>query len=535
MSEKQPLTIETPTTSITRSIDDVLEHAYSTSNLSSLLRFYIIFFALGLANSGDASEMGCMGSIMASSQFQQDILQNSLDSGADFAKRGAAITGAHLLGMMISGLVAGVLADIWGRRSTLLLGLSCNAIVGIASALTRTAAELISLRFICGLGIGLVIGGVVALSAEIAPPSKRGQFMSIVGACYVIGNLYISFLAVMIFQSSGSGNWRLFILANAAPTLLSLSVAVFHVPESPRYYLSRGMLKEAADATNTIANKLGNVEHALTKQELQTYLFQAKALERSSMIGKSTLQHNQEVNQPSLVREFLAKLLSLHEVYQNGLYKCTIPLQCAYVCLTLVTGINFWLTKIFQGLNLTVDPFVMNLINTLAQIPGIAIATYLIDKIGRRSIVAMGCAIMTTMLYVVARIVSNRNAEENAANETLLILVFSNLSTIGLCLGWLGLDCLTSESYPTKIRSTGINVCKATGRAFGFLVQFIYGPLINSNRFNYALGLASAFSAIGVLIAYHTKETLNVNLNDHWEPSKKKDDVKHGRMSYISA
>jgi hypothetical protein len=50
-------------------------------------------------------------------------------------------------------------------------------------------------------------------------------------------------------------------------------------------------------------------------------------------------------------------------------------------------------------------------------------------------------------------------------------------------------------------------------------VQFIYGPLINSNRFSYALGLASAISSVGILIAYQTTDTLNANLNDHWQPS----------------
>jgi hypothetical protein len=66
-------------------------------------------------------------------------------------------------------------------------------------------------------------------------------------------------------------------------------------------------------------------------------------------------------------------------------------------------------------------------------------------------------------------------------------------------------------------------------------VQFVYGPLINSNRFSYALGLASAISAVGILIAYQTTETLNANLNDHWEPSTQDNtqDVKRSRRASI--
>ncbi len=519
ISEQQPLTPPS-TSSSPRSIDDVLEDAYSSTTLRSRWKFYIIFFALGLANSGDAAEMGCMGSLMASSQFQQDILQGS---------SGAAITGVHFVGMLISGLLSGVLADVWGRRSTLLLGLSCNSLVGIASAMTRAATEFFFLRFVCGLGLGLIISGVVTLSAEIAPPSKRGRFMAIVGSCYTLGYLYVSFWAVIIFQSSEAGSWRLFMLGNVMPTLLALAITITYVPESPRFYLSRGMLKQAAQAANSIASKLG-CNHYLTEEELQRYLLQAKADGRTN--NESLLQSENTIHQ-SLPRELLAKLISLNEVYQDGLYKFTIPLQFAYICMTLVTGVSFWWTKIFQGLHLTVDPFVMNLYHTFAQIPGIVVATYLIDKLGRRTLVAMGCAVMSASLGLLSRIAYNRTSEESSTKnyETMLILAIANVNTLGLCFGWLGLDCLSAESFPTKIRSTGTSVCKASGRAFGFLVQFIYGPLINENRYSYALGLASSIALVGILVMYSSTETLNSNLNDHWEPSAKQDGSKHGKQS----
>jgi MFS family permease len=445
MTETQPLnTTQSLPSGSPRSIDDVLEDAYSSSTCRiSRWKFYIMFLALGLANSADSAEMGCTGSIMASSQFQHDILQGSMDTEADFARRGAAIAGAHLAGMLISGLLSGVLADVWGRRSTLLLGLACNSIIGVASAMARTASELFFLRFVCGLGLGLVISGVVTLSAEISPPSKRGRFMSIVGSCYTLGYFYISLWALIIFQSSGSGNWRLFMVVNAIPTMTALAIAVVHVPESPRFYLSRGLLKEAADATNLIASKLGCVDNYLTEQELRKYLLQKKAIGRASNLGKESLRQNEDEARQSLPREFLAKLLSLNEVYQDGMYKYTIPLQFCYVCLTLVTGVNFWWTKIFQGLRLTVDPFVMSFYHTFAQIPGIMIGTYLIDKIGRQRMVVIGCAIMSAMLCLLSRIVKNHNnSEASTTSQTMLILAFTNLNTIGLSLGWLGCEFL---------------------------------------------------------------------------------------------
>lgn len=538
--ELRPLNDTTDAPSSPRSIDDVIENAYSSSAINGSKaimqnwRFYIMFFALGLANSADSAEMGSTGSVMASSQFQQDILQGNSDAGSpDFAWRGAAIASAHLGGMLISGLLAGVLADVWGRRSTLLLGLACNSLIGILSSMARTATELIFLRFCCGVMIGLVIAGVVTLSAEVSPPSKRGRFMSLVASCYTLGYLYISLWAMVIFQSTGSGNWRMFVFVNALPSMLAFAIAFFHCPESPRFFLSKGMLKEAAHVTNAIASKIGSVEK-YTEQELRKYLFQAKALGRASILGKDAMQHGEEEDDiKSLPQEFIEKLLSLNQVYDNGMYKYTVPLQLAYIFLTLTTGANFWWTKIFMALRLPIDPFAMSFMHTLSQIPAILLATYLIDKIGRRGILTMGCSIMCVMLFLLSRIINNHNSEESTTSEALIILTLANLNTVGLALGWLGLDCLCAESFPTVIRSTGSSVCKATGRVFGFLVQFVYGPLISKNHYSWVVGVGCIFAAAGLLASFQTFDTLNIDLNDHLDPAEavKKEAMRHEKQS----
>ena len=323
---------------------------------------------------------------------------------------------------------------------------------------------------------------------------------------------------------------------NALPSMVAFTIAFFHCPESPRFFLSQGRLKEAAHATNAIASKIGCIEENLTEQELRRYLFQAKAIGRASILGKEALQHNEEGadDNQSLPREFLTKLRSMHQVYQNGMYKYTVPLQIAHVLMMLITGVNFWWTKMYMAWNLTLDPFVMSFLNTLAQIPAILIATYLIDKIGRRRIMTMGCSVMCAMLFLLSWISKNHKSEESTTSEAILILALANCNTIGLALSWLGLECLCAESFPTKIRSTGSSVIKATGRGFGFLAQFVYGPLINSSRYSYALGVACAFAAAGVVISCQLIDTLNMDLDDHREPvaaAVEQEDVRHENQS----
>ena len=246
--------------------------------------------------------------------------------------------------MLISGLLSGVLADIWGRRSTLLLGLTCNTAVGVLSALSRNATELCILRFLCGIGLGMVIAGVVTLSAEISPPSKRGRFMTLVASCYTLGFLYTAFTALLIFRTSGSGSWRLFMFMNALPTIVAATLVTLFAPESPRFFLCRGRLKEAVYASNLIASRIGYVEQLLTEEELKQYLFHAKRIGQASFRAKETIQLNQIENDvdkkigPGLAREVWTSLMSIKQVFVRGYWRTTVPLQLTYFCLTLVTG-----------------------------------------------------------------------------------------------------------------------------------------------------------------------------------------------------
>ncbi|KAL7519676.1 hypothetical protein ACHAWX_004434 [Stephanocyclus meneghinianus] len=226
-----------------------------------------------------------------------EILQNGApdeNGQVDFAGRGVAIAGAHFAGMLFSGLLSGVLVDVRGRQYTLLLGLVCNAFVGVASALARNATQLYLLRFTCGLGQGMVISGKVTLSAEISLPSCQGQFMTLVASCYTLGFLYTAFWALIILWA-GSGSRRLFMFVNAIPTICAAILVVMFVPESPCFFLSQGRLRESVDMANMIVKKIGgNGQDFLAVEELWWYLFQAKQTGVTSFCANQVLMDNEE-------------------------------------------------------------------------------------------------------------------------------------------------------------------------------------------------------------------------------------------------
>lgn len=180
-------------------------------------------------------------------------------------------------------------------------------------------------------------------------------------------------------------------------------------------------------------------------------------------------------------------------------------------------GVGTWWTNIFQNLDLHTDAFALSFYHTLAQIPGMMLATCLIDTVGRRRLIIAGFGGGSFTLILLSAMANAANDAGSRSPASVLALACSY--TVCLCVCWLALDCTSAESFPTRVRGTGRGVCVATGRAAGFSVQFLYGPLVNGDGLCRMMGLASAFAFCGMMIASSTTDTTNVDLRDHWDYS----------------
>ena len=80
-----------------RSIDEYYEYAYNTN--SKRVPFYVMMLALGIANSGDATELSCMNYLLANDGFMNDVLKGDVKIG------GASLAGAVFGGMIIGGIL----------------------------------------------------------------------------------------------------------------------------------------------------------------------------------------------------------------------------------------------------------------------------------------------------------------------------------------------------------------------------------------------------------------------------------------------
>ncbi|MDQ6809758.1 MAG: MFS transporter, partial [Verrucomicrobiota bacterium] len=146
-----------------------------------------------------------------------------------------------LVGTVTGSIVWGVLADLYGRKASILL----SAVVFVGTSICGAMPSLnwnIFMCFLMGLGAGGMLPVTYALLAETMPSRHRGWALVLVGGLGAVGGYFAAsgFSAVLVPTLS----WRILWLINLPTGLILVAMGGF-IPESPKFLLARGRDVEA--------------------------------------------------------------------------------------------------------------------------------------------------------------------------------------------------------------------------------------------------------------------------------------------------
>ena len=172
----------------------------------------------------------------------------------------AAMTGwaasSAIIGCIFGALVAGWASDRFGRKKVLVLTAILFAVSAVGAAIPESLTQFAIFRFIGGLGIGAASMVSPLYITELAPAEIRGKLVSYYQLAIVIGILVIFFVNTLI-QGSGDEawnveyGWRYMMASGVLPAALFL-IALYFVPESPRWLTKEGREKEALVVLSSI-------------------------------------------------------------------------------------------------------------------------------------------------------------------------------------------------------------------------------------------------------------------------------------------
>lgn len=146
-----------------------------------------------------------------------------------------------LMGTVTGSFLWGVIADIYGRKASILLSAVMFVGTSICGAMPSLAWN-IGMCFMMGLAAGGMLPVTYALLAEMMPSRHRGWALVLVGGLGAVGGYFAASGASALLQPIFG--WRILWLINL-PTGLTLVLLGAFIPESAKFLLARGRRQEA--------------------------------------------------------------------------------------------------------------------------------------------------------------------------------------------------------------------------------------------------------------------------------------------------
>lgn len=150
-------------------------------------------------------------------------------------------------GALVGAVIAGMLADKFGRK--LPIWLAC--VVFVIGTVLQTAAYHVPQfavgRFVVGLGVGSAAMVVPLYISELAPAKYRGRMIAFNNMSVTFGQLLASAIGAGFAQVGGEGSqaWRATVGIGAAPAIVLAGLLTL-CPESPRQLVAHGKVDEAS-------------------------------------------------------------------------------------------------------------------------------------------------------------------------------------------------------------------------------------------------------------------------------------------------
>jgi AAHS family 3-hydroxyphenylpropionic acid transporter len=137
--------------------------------------------------------------------------------------------GASAVGIFISAVLGGVLADRFGRRPVVAAGVATFGLFSLGTLLANGLPALIAARFFTGLGLGAAMPAVIAYASDHSPEGMKKRAVGFVYCAIPIGGL----LSGVVMQAGMfGGDWRAVYLVGGLAPMAVAPVLWFLLPRT---------------------------------------------------------------------------------------------------------------------------------------------------------------------------------------------------------------------------------------------------------------------------------------------------------------
>ena len=329
---------------------------------------------------------------------------------------------AALCGTVAGSVLWGWLADLYGRRASILL----SAVMFVGTAICGAMPSFwwnVGMCFMMGAAAGGMLPVTYALLAEMMPSKHRGWALVLVGGLGAVGGYFAASGFSALLQPIFS--WRILWLLNL-PTGLALVLLGGLIPESAKFLLARGRREEA----QRVMERFG-AEARKTRPAEQV------AIERGPAVALTG-------------SAFLGKLIAL---------------SLAAICYGLINfGLLLWLPAdlVARGYSMELTSSLLAK-SALIAFPTIFVAAYIYSRWSTKwSVVA---SVAVTLIGLTGVFALELGFIGSPVLPVALLIIGTN-GLIAMLLPY------TAESFPLRIRGRTTGTVAACSKAGGMIAQF---------------------------------------------------------------
>jgi putative MFS transporter len=380
-----------------------------------------------------------------------------------FANTGFLI-GAAYIGQFVGAVIAGALAEIYGRKAIFALSLIIFGVFSVGTALAWNYQSLLLFRVLQGLGLGAEIPIAGALLNEIIPGKRRGVISISYQNMFAWGSLLTPLIGAAVFALLGPDlGWHIIFLIGALPLVLVIFAYVF-LPESPRWLIDHG--------------KVAAADKVVTQFE--------------QSVTRSGVDLPAPTQLPGAVHAEV-KRTNFAELFSPEYRSRTLLIWIMFATTYFVTyGYSSWLPTLYVqvgGLPITQSLLLTAVLGAVMVVNGYVFAN-LVDKVGRRRYF-----IGSFILIVVGSVFGVLGSRLIGPGWPILFATTLILG-IGTYPINIGLYLYTSELFPTRMRSWATGTGSGFQRLASAIGPSIVGILVARNIHT---GLQNVFGIFAVV------------------------------------
>ncbi len=386
-----------------------------------------------------------------------------------------------LFGCVIGGAIAGLLADRYGRRNTLMFAALMFLICSLGSAVPELGLGAIGqmgphalvpfniYRIIGGIGVGVASMVSPMYIAEISPREARGKLVSFNQIAIVCGMMVVYFVNWAIARHGDEAwlhafGWRWMFASEALPSALFLGLLT-SVPDSPRWLVMRHRDEQAL----RVLERLGEADLQKTHAEIEASL----AVSDAGLFSFGGL----------LI--VVGILLSVFQQFVG------------------INAVLYYAPLMFKNMGASNDSAMLQTVVVgVANVAFTLVATFTVDRIGRKPLMIWGAVVMAVSMFALGTLFATHNLGIGA-----LVAMLAYVAGFAFSWGpvvWV----LLSEIFPNAIKGKAMSLAVAAQWIANLVVSWSFkvidGNSVLNAQFNhgFAYWLYGAMSVLAALFMW---------------------------------